>query len=324
LFELHYTLGRLKKLDLPVGPDGRHRAKTLQAFGTNTGRNAPRGFAFAPAVWVRHLIRPEPGKALFYVDYSAQEPHIAAYSSGDENMIAAVQSGDCYLWFAKAVGLVPPDATKASHKTYRDLVLKPFFLSVNYAATAQGVAGRIGKSPDYVEHRLLTPHQRLFRTYWQWSDGAFNAAMENAGMVTAMGWPMQVTAATRHRSIRNHRIQAAGADILRIAITALVANGVRVVAPVHDAVLCECRITRLEETKAVIERVMLEAAEVVLGHPIPVDFKEIRYPAHYVDGRGVEMYGRVRDLLAKTEAKSLIHGSPLYPSLSSSRAHVLT
>jgi hypothetical protein len=64
---------------------------------------------------------------------------------------------------------------------------------------------------------------------------------------------------------------------------------------------------------------MLEAAEAVLGHPIPVDFKEIRYPDHYVDGRGVEMYGRVRDLLAKAEAKSLILGSPLYPSLPSSR-----
>ena len=78
------------------------------------------------------LIRPEPGKALLYVDYRAQEPHIAAYLTGGKNMIAAVQPATVTL-VRPTVGLVPRDATKASHKTYRDLVLKPFFLSVNYA-----------------------------------------------------------------------------------------------------------------------------------------------------------------------------------------------
>jgi hypothetical protein len=76
LFQLHYTLGRLRKLTLPIGRDGRHRAASLQPFGTNTSRNAPRGFAFAPAVWVRSLIRPEPGTAIIYARAAHCSPHV--------------------------------------------------------------------------------------------------------------------------------------------------------------------------------------------------------------------------------------------------------
>ena len=304
LFQLHYTLGRLRKLTLPIGPDGRHRAASLQPFGTNTGRNAPRGFAFAPAVWVRALIRPEPGMAVIYADYSSQEVHIAAHKSGDPMMIEAVRSGDPYLWFARRVGLVPQDATKVSHKEYRDRVLKPFLLSVNYAAEAEGIAQRIHESRAFVEHELLGNHRRLFTTYWRWSDDAFITSMEDMLVTTTMGWPMRVTAKTRPRSLRNHRIQAAGADILRLAVTALVANGVRVCATIHDAVLVECRIEDIDTCKAATTRLMEEAAEVVLGATIPVDCKVTCYPDHYVDSRGTEIYETVVGLLAEIEAQN--------------------
>jgi DNA polymerase-1 len=140
LFELHYTLERLKRLDLPIGPDGRHRAKTLQAFGTNTGRNAPRGFAFAPAVWVRFLIKPRPGWAIVYSDYSAQAIHIAARKSGDPMLTAAVESGDPYLWYARKTGMAPPAPSKISHAHLRNEILKAFQLSVHYGASAYGIA----------------------------------------------------------------------------------------------------------------------------------------------------------------------------------------
>ena len=69
LFQLHVTLERLKKLTLHVGSDGRHRAvgdlggqdkrsAGLYPFGTRTGRNAPKGFVFQSAAWVRSLIKP--------------------------------------------------------------------------------------------------------------------------------------------------------------------------------------------------------------------------------------------------------------------------
>jgi len=154
LYELHYTMDKLRSLTLPVGPDGRHRAvgqigkgkqrrsAGLYAFGTKTARNAPKGFIFAPAVWVRHLIRPEPGLCVVYSDYEAEEVHIAARRSGDPHMVAAVESGDPYTWHAKRIGLAPSDATKQTHKAVRDAIWKPGLLSQFYGITAMGLSAR--------------------------------------------------------------------------------------------------------------------------------------------------------------------------------------
>jgi hypothetical protein len=302
LFELYYTLSRLRQLDLPIGPDRRHRAKTLHAFGTNTGRNAPRGFAFAPAVWVRFLIRPEPGWAIVYSDYSAQEIHIAARKSGDPRMIEAVESGDPYLWYAKRAGLAPPDASKITHADLRNKILKPFQLSVHYGASAHGISQRIqGVSWEFAEYVLLDGHKYLFHVYWRWAQDAFYNAVSDRMVYTVLGWPMHVTAKTKARSLLNHRIQAAGADILRLAIVGLVAQGIRVCAPVHDAVLTECRVEDVEEHKATVQRIMRQAARVVLGHEIPVDCKVTMPGDHYFDERGAEMYAKICNLLVELE-----------------------
>jgi DNA polymerase I len=310
LFELHYTLNRLRKLDLPIGPDGRHRAKSLHPFGTNTGRNAPRGFAFAPAVWVRHLIRPGPGRAIVYTDYSAQEIHIAARKSGDPMMIEAVESGDPYLWYGRHTQLAPPDASKASHGHLRNTILKPFQLSVHYGAEAEGISQRIpGVSHDFAEYVLLDGHKHLFSTYWKWANDAFYTAASNKMVITKFGWPMHVTPQTKPRSLLNHPIQAAGADVLRLAIIGLVGQGIRVCAPIHDAVLTECDASEICDHIRVTQGIMRRAAEVVIGHAIPVDSKVVTYPDHYADDRGTEMYEKVVELLRELSYIGDVEGS---------------
>jgi hypothetical protein len=65
--------------DLAVGHDGRNRC-LLSAFRSLTGRNQPSNarFIFGPSCWLRGLIRPEPGRAIAYVDWSQQEFGVAA------------------------------------------------------------------------------------------------------------------------------------------------------------------------------------------------------------------------------------------------------
>jgi len=113
LRELRYSLGQLRLSKLIVGSDGRNRAQ-LKPFMSRTGRNQPSNaeYIFGPAVWLRGLIRPEPGYGLAYIDWSQQEFGIAAALSGDLAMQAAYLSGDPYLAFAKRAGAVPKDATK--------------------------------------------------------------------------------------------------------------------------------------------------------------------------------------------------------------------
>jgi len=90
LRELRHALGELRLEDLAVGSDGRNRC-LLSPFRARTGRNQPSNskFIFGPATWLRSLIRPDPGMALAYVDFSSQEMGIAAALSGDPALLEA-------------------------------------------------------------------------------------------------------------------------------------------------------------------------------------------------------------------------------------------
>jgi hypothetical protein len=102
--ELRHALSQLRINELAVGADGSNRV-LLSAFSSRTGRNAPSSskFVFGPATWLRSLIKPGPGRAVAYVDWSQQELAIAAALSGDRRMQAAYKSGDFYLAFATIV-----------------------------------------------------------------------------------------------------------------------------------------------------------------------------------------------------------------------------
>jgi len=80
LRELRSALGKMRLFDdLAIGPDGRNRT-AIMPFRARTGRNQPSNakFIFGTSRWLRSLIKPEPGMAVAYLDYSQQEFGIAA------------------------------------------------------------------------------------------------------------------------------------------------------------------------------------------------------------------------------------------------------
>jgi hypothetical protein len=145
--DVRYALSQMKLHELAVGHDGRNRC-LLSAFGSTTGRNQPSTskYIFGPACWLRSLIKPEPGRAIAYVDWSQQELGIAAGLSQDPAMMAAYQSGDFYLTFAQMAGAAPPGATKATHPTIREQY-KTVALGVLYGLSAHGLARRLENTP---------------------------------------------------------------------------------------------------------------------------------------------------------------------------------
>jgi DNA polymerase-1 len=304
LFELHETLGKIKKFSLPTGKDGRHRAGGLFPFGTKTGRNAPKSFIFAPAVWVRHLIKPAPGECVVYSDYSSQEVYVAAYKSGDPHLIAIAESGDCYTNHAIECGIAPPHATKQTHGVERDTLYKPALLSQFYGSYAEGLARRLGVTSDYAHHRMVLPHQRMYKVYWQWITDFVYGASERGFARTGYGWRMQLTGDTDWKTMLNWPIQSAGADILRFAVIGMVRNGIRVAAPIHDAVLTVCREDEVDEHVEAVNRIMRKAAWIAIGREIPVDSKVIRYPGRYTDKRGIKMFETIQKLLVGIEAEN--------------------
>jgi hypothetical protein len=297
--ELRVTLSQMRLEELAVGHDGRNRI-ILSAFRAKTGRNQPSNtrFIFGPSTWLRGLIKPEPGYGLAYIDWSQQEFGIAAALSGDGNMLAAYESGDPYLAFAKQAGAAPPDATKKTHGAVRDQY-KSCVLGVQYAMGADSLAVRINQSPAFARE-LLSKHKTTYPKFWNWSDAAVDYAMLYGNLYTTFGWTIGVGPLTNARSLRNFPMQANGAEMLRLACCFATERGVEVCAPVHDALLITAPLDQLKDAIATAQSAMSDASALVLaGFRLRSDAKIIRYPERYLDERGTEMWNRVRDVMAE-------------------------
>jgi DNA polymerase I len=72
LRQLRYARDKMRRVKLSVGRDGRNRT-VLWPFQAKTSRTQPKAsqWIFSPAVWLRSLIKPGPGRAVAYIDYSA-------------------------------------------------------------------------------------------------------------------------------------------------------------------------------------------------------------------------------------------------------------
>jgi hypothetical protein len=300
LRDVRHALSQLKLHELAVGRDGRNRC-LLSAFGSRTGRNQPSNSAyiFGPSTWLRSLIKPEPGRAVAYVDWSQQELAIAAYLSGDLAMQTAYQSGDFYLAFAVMAGAAPPSATKTTHAGIREQ-FKTVALGTLYGLSEQGIARRLGVS--LCQARLLLQHHReVFRRFWAWSDQVEMQGMLGGTLRTVFGWQMQASASVNPRSLRNFPMQAHGAEMLRIACCLCTEQGIAICAPVHDAVLIETSLDDIETTVVQTQAAMQAASELVLpGFPLRTEAKIVRYPERYQDPRGVQMWETVQTILKET------------------------
>ena len=301
--ELRSALSEMRLSNITVGDDGRNRC-LLSPFASKTGRNQPSNskFIFGPSVWLRGLIKPQEGFCLVYIDYSQQEFGIAAALSGDEKMMDAYRSGDPYLAFAIQAGAVPQGATKKSHKAEREQ-FKACVLAVQYGMGEISLAQRINQ-PVARARQLLSLHRQTYRTFWAWSDATQDEAILNGKLWTTFGWEIRVKGQVNARSLRNVPMQGNGAEMLRIACIFLAEAGIRVCAPVHDAVLIELPLVGLEQGIAKALGLMRQASSAVLGDfELGSDAKIICYPDRYMDERGEVMWNTVMRLIQKFKSQ---------------------
>ena len=301
--ELRSALSEMRLSNITVGDDGRNRC-LLSPFASKTGRNQPSNskFIFGPSVWLRGLIKPQEGFCLVYIDYSQQEFGIAAAVSGDEKMMEAYRSGDPYLAFAIQAGAVPQGATKKSHKAEREQ-FKACVLAVQYGMGEISLAQRINQ-PVARARQLLSLHRQTYRTFWAWSDATQDEAILNGKLWTTFGWEIRVKGQVNARSLRNFPMQGNGAEMLRIACIFLTEAGIRICAPVHDAVLIELPMVGLEEGIAKAQGLMQQASSAVLGDfELGSDAKIICYPHRYMDERGEVMWNTVMGLIQKIKCQ---------------------
>jgi DNA polymerase I len=295
--ELRSALSEMRLANLHVGDDGCNRC-LLSPFRARTGRNQPSNskFIFGPSVWLRGLIRPRPGWGLAYVDWSQQEFGIAAALSQDPAMMAAYRSGDPYMAFAIQAGAVPPTATKKTHEAEREQ-FKACVLAVQYGMGEASLAIRINQ-PVARARQLLELHRQTYRQFWRWSDSAVDEAVLGGRLWSSFGWQIHTCDELNDRSLRNFPMQANGAEMLRMVCILLTEAGIKVCAPVHDAVLIEAPLHELDDAIALTQSLMLEASRIILdGFELGSDVKEVRYPDRYMDKRGAVMWNKVMSLI---------------------------
>lgn len=287
LWQLQKTLKYAKSWELTIGSDGRNRCP-LNPFGARTARNTPSNKQiFGLPSWFRNLIKPETGKVLVYIDYAQQEFGIAAALSQDQAMMNAYRSKDAYLAFAEIVGIKPTPEIRDQFKLCA--------LRVQNGGGAQSIAKALGIPQEHAKV-LLAKHEAAFPVFWQWQNKIIKLARSEGFLETQFGWRMTVKEDTWKSKIANFPLQSTGTEILQRACVMMIKSGIRVCAPVHDAVLIEADKGDINRVVEEAQQIMAQAAaEVLGGFELRTDAKI--YKKRFEDDRGKEMWDFVQQHL---------------------------
>jgi hypothetical protein len=299
LRQLRHTRDKMRRIKLAVGSDGRNRT-VLWPFKAKTSRTQPKAaeWLFSPAVWLRFTLKPGPGRAVAYIDWSSMHFQIAAVASNCQPMLDLYATGSPYVEFAKRFDMAPPEATKKTHPEIHDR-FKTVCLGAQYTMQEETLSQRLGVS-TFAAREMINQHRGLFRTYWAWSEDWIAHSLNTGIMRSPMGWTCR-TGITEFnaRSIGNWPIQAVEADIMRLACVLTNRRGIELIGCVHDALVIESSIEQIDEDVAITRECMRRASRIVLNseHELRTDATIVKYPDRYTDKRGVEMWGEVIRLL---------------------------
>jgi DNA polymerase I len=291
---LRNALSDLHANKLVVGPDGRNRT-WLAPFGSITGRCQPSNseYIFGLSRFYRNLIQAPPGRAVIYLDFSQQEFLIAAVLSQDDEMFRAYMRGDAYIGIGEAWGLINPDMTAEEVAAARKLI-KAAILGIQYQMGAAKLAKYI-KRPRWQAAQLLLLHKDVFWKFWKWSDAFVNSAQLNGDAISGANWDL-IGHNEKEPTLRNYPIQSTGGEILRQTCCMTVEAGIRLCAPIHDAILVECGTDEASQVIDRVKRIMVEATRLVLNDgrmlqvgelsgDIRIDTKGYAHPIHLNEGR---------------------------------------
>ena len=290
-----------------VGPDGKARC-SYRMYGLKTGRTNPSTakHPFNAPKAMRNLVRAPKDKIMVNFDYRSQEVAIAAYLSGDQNMIAAVEQTDPYIQIAKMNNAVPKDATKASHKEQRNLY-KTTTLAALYGQGAINMSKRMNLIIDYGQD-LFVKIKNTFPTYFAWAKEMFDKAIIDGYAETKFGWRYYFKPGELYnpRTFYNFPIQAHGSEMLRRALIDLTHAGIEVNALIHDGIVLTFNRKNFRKEFIKAKKILLDASKTILNidsstnHFCDVDFQFIR--SGMIQGKDEQKkFQRILDLVEQNQ-----------------------
>ena len=183
---------------------------------------------------------------------------------------------------------------------------KAIVLGTGYGMSAEGMAQQAGLHVEEAR-KLLRLHHETYRRFWGWAEDNVNRVLLGMPLETTFGWRIQYPPGcgkdVNPRSILNWPMQANGAEMMRLGLSMGIEAGLKVCAPIHDALLLEAPIDEIDAQSVKLAEIMGDASELVLGpgKRCRSDIKIVRYPDRYEDERGVVMFQKVMALLEAIE-----------------------
>jgi hypothetical protein len=301
--DAHKTITQLHELQLFAGADGRYRTP-IWPFSTITGRAAPNGaaFPFTTPSWCRYTLAPHAGKVLAYLDFSSMDFGVAAGLSQAAAMIADY-AAEPYLVLPIIAGLLPRGAARHTHSDARERY-KPMILAVQYGGGGSLLARRLGITRSQGQ-RVVDLHHDRYAAYWEWSDRKLQHAFDEGELIARDGWRCGINTRSSIFTARNWLIQANAAAIFRYAGLLMRCLDLRVIAPVHDAVLIEAPTDQIErDVTRAIDCLERASRRFLYGLTLRVDAKYIRPGERFTDKRGQRTWSFVERCLRELEGAS--------------------
>jgi DNA polymerase I len=207
---------------------------------------------------------------LLSADYSQIELRIVASISGDPNMCEAFQAGkDIHTaTAAKVFGVAESEVTKEMR--YKS---KSVNFGIIYGQGPFGLAENLN-IPRAEAKQLIDSYFREYSSIRNYMDEQVNFARENGYVQTVLGrkrWLRDITSANAtvrgfaERNAINAPIQGSAADMIKVAMVNIHREfkkrryKSRMLLQVHDELVFDIYKPELEETKALIEKLMREA-----------------------------------------------------------------
>jgi hypothetical protein len=303
LHALRDSIGFIAKARLPIGRDGRNRP-SLFPFGTATGRNAHRRSPYNAHAAVRGFIKFPRDIIGVYLDWRTQEIGVAGALSGDEALMRDYAAGDIYHALARMCGLADdpnPETWKKAHSEVRNR-MKGLQLGLNYGMGVPSLARGLDRHPC-VASDIVEKHKRTYPRFWEWRANTAQAALLDRQIESVFGWPLRLSTSPNLRTLYNFPMQAAGAEMLRLATVRMCEAGIVPTMLVHDGILLEEEhAERIEEAKEIMRGA---GRDICSGLEIGVDVdQKLTGGARYSDKRPMAktmwatMMGVLRDINA--------------------------
>ena len=264
-----------KKLIENVQPDGRIRAQFMP-LQTATSRfscanpnltQVPRDKEF------RCAFIPAPGMAMIQADYSAMELRFLAFVAKCAPMLDAFNTGvDLHTRTAALMyGVADADVVKDMRTA-----AKACNFGLAYASAAKGLQQYFATLGLYITLKEAQGFHKMWHEAYPevgvWHRWCQQQVDRGNPVRTAIGWRRKLYGEENRVQIySNNVVQGSCAGIMKCAMVSIhraLPAGARIVAVVHDELLCECRIEDAEEVLGIVVGEMEEAARPMVGDAI--------------------------------------------------------